>query len=135
VLGQAKINENLTKNLSYNDKMLKNTKLKNLSSSVQNQLSINKMVEKQIAQLAAAIPVADSGKTTGKSEISLEFILMVSMRFGKPQRQKSNVNLVDPPFVAKKEDPGCPTITCSIGPHTSTTPSATLEQASTSCPR
>jgi hypothetical protein len=40
VLGQAKINENLTKKLSYNDKMLKNinTKLKNLSSSIQNSL-------------------------------------------------------------------------------------------------
>jgi hypothetical protein len=38
VLGQTKINENLTKRLSYNDKMLENinTKLKNLSSSVQN---------------------------------------------------------------------------------------------------
>ena len=24
---------------------------------------------------------------------------------------------LDPPFIAKKEDPGRPTITCSIGPH------------------
>jgi hypothetical protein len=48
VIGQPKINENLTKKLSYNDKMLEttNTKLENLSSSIQNQSSLNKMIEK-----------------------------------------------------------------------------------------
>jgi hypothetical protein len=39
------------------------------------------------------------------------------MRFGKPQRRKSHENLVDPPLVTKKEDPGCLTITCLVGPH------------------
>jgi hypothetical protein len=42
---------------------------------------------------------------------------MISMRFGKPQRRESHENLMDPPFVAKKEDLGRPTITCSVGPH------------------
>jgi hypothetical protein len=43
VLGQAKINENLTKKLLSNDKVLENinTKIENLASSVQNQLSFN----------------------------------------------------------------------------------------------
>ena len=47
VFGQAKINENLTKKLMFNDKMIENTnsKLENLSSSVKNQLSFNKMIE------------------------------------------------------------------------------------------
>ena len=47
VLGQAKINENLTKKLTYNDKMLENINFRKegLSSSVQNQLSFNKMLE------------------------------------------------------------------------------------------
>ena len=47
VLGQAKINESLTKNLTYNDKMLENinTKIDGLSSSVKNQLSFIKMIE------------------------------------------------------------------------------------------
>jgi len=51
VLGQAKINENITKKLSYNDKMIENinSKLENLSSSVKNQLRFNKMIETQIA--------------------------------------------------------------------------------------
>ena len=51
VLGQAKINEDLTKKLMYNDKMIENinSKHKNLSSSMKNQLSFNKMIETQIA--------------------------------------------------------------------------------------
>ena len=62
ILGQAKINENITKKLSYNDKMIENinSKLENLSSSVKNQLSFNKMIETQIAQIAAALQVLNS---------------------------------------------------------------------------
>ena len=43
----------------YNDKMIENiiTKLENLSSSVKNQLSFNKMIETQIAQIAVALPI------------------------------------------------------------------------------
>jgi hypothetical protein len=51
VLGQAKINENLTKKLAHHDKNIEsiNFKLENLTSSVQNQLSFNKMIETQLA--------------------------------------------------------------------------------------
>ena len=51
VLGQAKINKNITKKLMFNDKMIENinSKLENLSSSIKNQLSFNKMIETQIA--------------------------------------------------------------------------------------
>ena len=47
VLGQVKINENITKKLMYNDKMLENinSKIETLSSLVKNQLSFNKMIE------------------------------------------------------------------------------------------
>ena len=47
VLGQAKINENISKKLTYNDKIFENinSKLENLSSSVKNQLSFNKIIE------------------------------------------------------------------------------------------
>jgi len=55
-LGQAKINENLTKKLTYNEKMIEtkmieniNFKIEGLSSSVKNQLSFNKMIETQLA--------------------------------------------------------------------------------------
>jgi hypothetical protein len=74
VLGQAKINENLTKNISDNDKILENinTKLEGLLATVQTQLSFNKDLEKQIAQLAAVIPVSDLEKTPGKPEDQFE---------------------------------------------------------------
>ena len=76
VQGQAKINENITKKLSYNDKMFENinSKLENLSSAVKNQLSFNKMIETQIAQIAAAISINHSGKIPGQPENSPEFI-------------------------------------------------------------
>jgi hypothetical protein len=47
VLGQAKINESITKKLTFNDKMIENinSKLEGLTSSVKNQLSFNKMID------------------------------------------------------------------------------------------
>ena len=85
VFGQAKINENLTKKLMYNDKMIENinSRLENLSSSIKNQLSFNKMIETQIAKIAVALPVSDSRKIPGKLKTSLESVKMVSTRFGK----------------------------------------------------
>jgi hypothetical protein len=49
-----------------------NSKLETLSSSVKNQLSFNKMIETQIAQITAAIPINHSGKIPGQSENSSE---------------------------------------------------------------
>ena len=76
VLGQAKINENITKKLSYNDKMFENinSKLEKLSSSVKIQHNFNKMFETQNAQMAAAIHVNHSGKIPGQPENSPEFV-------------------------------------------------------------
>ena len=52
VLGQAKINENITKKLMSNDKMLENinSQIEGLTSILKNQMSFNKMVETQLAQ-------------------------------------------------------------------------------------
>ena len=71
VLGQVKINENIAKKLMSTDKMLKNinSQIETLSSAVKNQLSFNKMVEIQLAQIAAAIPVSDSGKILGNLKL------------------------------------------------------------------
>ena len=66
-LSQAKINENINKKLMYN-----------------NQMSSNKMIETQIAQLAATIPISDSRKILGQPKTSLKSIKMVSTRFDKP---------------------------------------------------
>ena len=76
VLGQAKINENITKKLMYNDKIFENINslLENLSSSINNKLSFNKIIETQIAQIVVAIPVNHAGKIPRKPENSLEFV-------------------------------------------------------------
>ena len=77
VLGQAKINENLTKKIMSNGKMLENIniKIKGLTSSVKNQLSFNKMIETQLAQIATAIPVDNKGKILGQPENSFEKLM------------------------------------------------------------
>jgi hypothetical protein len=76
VLGQSKINKNLTKKLLDNDKIFENinSKLKNVSSLVKNQLSFNKMIEPQIAQIVATIPVNHLGKIPGQLENSPKFV-------------------------------------------------------------
>jgi hypothetical protein len=51
-----------------------NSKLETLSSFRKNQLSLNKMIETQIAQIGATIPVNHSGKILGQPENSPEFV-------------------------------------------------------------
>ena len=53
----------INKKLHANDKILENinAKLDNFSSAIKNQLSFNKMLETQLAQLAAAIPSFEKG--------------------------------------------------------------------------
>ena len=76
VLGQVKNNENITKKLMYNDKMLENinSKIESLSSSVKNQLSFNKMIETQITQIVAAILIDNTRKIPGQPRNSSEFV-------------------------------------------------------------
>jgi hypothetical protein len=74
VLGQVKTNENITKQLMSNDKMLKNinSQIKGLKSTIKNQLSFNKMIETQLAQIDAAIPIDNNGKIPAQPENSRE---------------------------------------------------------------
>jgi len=61
VFGQAKINESLNKKFAANDKILEgiNAKLETLSSALKNQPSFNKMIETQLAQIAAVVPFSE----------------------------------------------------------------------------
>ena len=58
VYSQGRMTDSINKKLHTNDKMLENinAKLDDFSSAIKNQLSFNKMLETQLAQLAAAIP-------------------------------------------------------------------------------
>ena len=64
----------------FNDKMIENinSKLETLSSSMKNQPRFNKMIETQIAQIVAGIPVNNTGKILGQPDNSPEFVHAVA---------------------------------------------------------
>ena len=119
MFGQAKINENIAKKLAHNDKMIEtiSSKMEGLTSAVKNQLSFNKMMETQLAQIVAAIPTNDLGKIPGQPDVSLESVKVINTRYSQSPSHPVYHYYLDPPFMAKKEDPGRPTITCAIGEH------------------
>jgi hypothetical protein len=49
-----------------------NTKIEGPISSIKNQLSFNKMIETQLAQIAATIPINSEGKILGQPKNSFE---------------------------------------------------------------
>jgi uncharacterized coiled-coil protein SlyX len=61
VFSQARINESLNKKLAANKKILENlnSTIKSFTSAMKNQLSSNKMIETQLAQIAASLPSSD----------------------------------------------------------------------------
>ena len=69
-----------------NDKILENLseKMDSFSSTIKNQLSLNKMLETQLAQLAAAVPSYEQGKIPRKPEDPVEFVNLVTTKYGKP---------------------------------------------------
>ena len=62
--------EGLSRKLASNDKRLENinNRMDSFSSAIINQHSFNKMIESQIAQLAAVVPPTDKGKIPGQPE-------------------------------------------------------------------
>jgi len=83
VYSQAKINESILKKLAANDKSLEtiHAKMDGFSTSIKNQLSFYKMLETQLAQLAAATPPA------------VENVNAVTTRGGKSTRDPPHPNL------------------------------------------
>ena len=94
VLGQVKINENINKKHLANDKSLEslNVKLEALSSTLKNQLSFNKMIETQLAQIAISLPAVESGKIPGQPESPVENVSMVSTGRGNSSRRPPRNN-------------------------------------------
>ena len=96
-----------------------------LSSTLKNKLIFNKMIETQLAQIAAALPAIESGKIPGQPETSVENVSMVSTRWSNSFRRPPCTNHAgryNPPrndvwdgmVAALQEDPGVPMISCSI---------------------
>ena len=72
IYGQKQINDNISKKFLANDKVLESlaSQLEGFSSIITNQLSFNKMIETQVAQLASSCPNANTGKLPGQPEVS-----------------------------------------------------------------
>jgi hypothetical protein len=70
VFGQATINESLNKKLAAKKKFLQNlnSTIESFTTAMKNQLSFNKMIETQLAQLVASLPSSDSGGILGQPE-------------------------------------------------------------------
>ena len=89
----------------------------NLSSTIKNQHSFNKMIESQIAQLAAAVPLTDKGKISRQPE-DLETTNLIDIHNAAYYYiQPSMGRWIDYTLPEKKSDPGRPVIPIAIGPH------------------
>ena len=84
VYGQSRMTDSITKKLNAHDKMLenKNAKLDEFSSVLKNQFSFNKMIETQLAQIAAAIPSYEKDRIPGKPEGTMETANLVTAKYG-----------------------------------------------------
>jgi hypothetical protein len=92
---------------------------------MKNQLSFNKMIETQLAQLDASLPSSKSGGISGQPEPTREHVSAISTRWDKPSRRTYALNHVgklihqiqdpwDESAVLHKKDNGYPGITCTI---------------------
>ena len=71
ITGQSRLIKGLSKRVATNDKILENinNRMDSFASTIKNQHSFNKMIESQIAQLAAVVPPSNKGKILGNQKI------------------------------------------------------------------
>jgi len=70
-------------------------KMDGFSIAIKNQLSFNKMLETQLAQLAAATPAAELGKIPGQPESTLESVNIVNAMWEKPPSKTPFTNYAE----------------------------------------
>jgi hypothetical protein len=63
-----------------------------LTSFVNDQLNFNKILEKQLAQIAPTVPINNNGKIPTQPEKSCKNVNSVTMRGGKTTREPSYPN-------------------------------------------
>ena len=99
VFVQVKINESLNRKLAANDKILEsiNAKVETLSSAFKNQLSFNKMIETQLAQIAVAVLVSETEKIPGQLESPIETANVVSTGWGNLPRRLPVLTMQEEP--------------------------------------
>jgi uncharacterized coiled-coil protein SlyX len=67
VAGQSRLLDQMSKKVASNDKALENinARMDTFASAIKNQHSFNKILESQLAQLAATVPPLEKGKILG----------------------------------------------------------------------
>jgi hypothetical protein len=119
VAGQSKLLDQMSKKVASNDKVLENinSRMDTFTSAIKNQHSFNKILEPQLAQLAAAIPQLEKGKIRGQPE-DLETINLVDIHnAANYYTQPAEVKWIDYSLPDKKGDPRRHVIPISIGCH------------------
>jgi hypothetical protein len=127
VLSQAKVNESLQKKMAANENTLETiqAKMDGISSAIKSQLSFTKMLETQLAQLAAVVPSTETRRIPGQPEASLESVNIVTTKWGKLSQDTSFTTYAERLARPRRdqqgrlaaprmEDPGYPVISCSI---------------------
>ena len=148
VYKQANINESLQKKLAANDKLMEtiHAKMDGFSTAIKNQLSFNKILETQLAQLAAATSAADLGKILGQPKSTLESVNAVTTRWDKPPSRSPLTSYAEKLTRPRRsvweelaatirEDSGTQWSVARSSIATSIMLYATLEQVSILCPR
>ena len=76
--GQNQINNNISKKFLANDKIFESmaTQLEGHNFVIKNQLSFNKTIETQVAQLASSCPNNNSRKLPGQPEVPMKKMLV-----------------------------------------------------------
>jgi predicted alpha/beta-fold hydrolase len=119
VAGQSRLLDQMSKKVASNDKTLENinTRMDTFAFAIKNQHSFNKMIESQIAQLVATVPLLDKCKIMWQPE-DLETANLVDIHNAAYYyTQPSKVKWIDYSLPDKKCDPGRPVIPISIGCH------------------
>jgi hypothetical protein len=119
VAGQSRLLDQLTRKVASTNKTLENisTRMDTFASAIKNQHNFNKMIESQLAQLAAAVSPLEKSKILGQLE-DLEITNRVDIyNVANYHIQPPEVKWIDYTFLDKKGDPGRPVIPISIGCH------------------
>jgi hypothetical protein len=111
--------DQLYRKVATNDKILENinNRMDSFASAIKIQHSFNKMIEAEIAQLAAAVPPSNKGKIPGQPEdlktINLVDIHYIAYYYMEPSTRR----WIDYTLPEKKSDSRRPVIPIAIGPH------------------
>jgi hypothetical protein len=104
VAAQSRLLDQMSKRVASNDKALENinARMDTFAFAIKNQRSFNKMLESQLAQLAAAVPPLEKGKILGQPE-DLEIANLIDIHnAANYYTQPVDVKWIDYHFLTRK---------------------------------